>query len=173
MTLRQPYQVSILKHIIASVTVPVLGAPTQHPPHEMDLKSGQSLDHLSFSLFSIFVPAVLLDRNNSGSEILDPFILLAIWASLLPPHPPVPDPIPLFPPPHFSHPGHSLPLPPFIIPFPLLSGIEVSSLGPFCLLNFLQSLGCILDILYFLANIHLLVSTHHAFPFGSGLPHSG
>jgi hypothetical protein len=36
----------------------------------MDLKLSQSLDLLSFSLISIFVPAVLLDRNNSGSEIL-------------------------------------------------------------------------------------------------------
>jgi hypothetical protein len=36
----------------------------------MDLKLGWSLDCLSLSLFSIFVPAVLLDRNNSESEIL-------------------------------------------------------------------------------------------------------
>jgi hypothetical protein len=31
---------------------------------------GLSLNLLSLSLFSIFVPAVLLDRNNSGSEFL-------------------------------------------------------------------------------------------------------
>jgi hypothetical protein len=31
---------------------------------------GLSLDILSLSLFSIFVPAVLLDRNNSASEFL-------------------------------------------------------------------------------------------------------
>ena len=30
----------------------------------------QSLDDLSFSLCSIFVPAFPLDRNNSGSKIL-------------------------------------------------------------------------------------------------------
>jgi hypothetical protein len=36
----------------------------------MDSKLGHSLDHLSLSLFSSFVPAVLLDRNNSGSEFL-------------------------------------------------------------------------------------------------------
>ena len=40
------------------------------PPHEMDLKLYQSLDLLSLSLFSIFVPAIVLDRNNFGSEIL-------------------------------------------------------------------------------------------------------
>jgi hypothetical protein len=33
-------------------------------------KLGQSLEFLSLSLFSIFVSAVLLDRNNSGSEFL-------------------------------------------------------------------------------------------------------
>jgi hypothetical protein len=38
------------------------------PRYEMDLKSGWSLDCFSFSLFSIFDPVVLLDRNNSGSE---------------------------------------------------------------------------------------------------------
>jgi hypothetical protein len=36
----------------------------------MNPKLGQSLDYLSFSLFSIFVLAVLLDKNTSGSEIL-------------------------------------------------------------------------------------------------------
>jgi hypothetical protein len=37
---------------------------------QMDPKLVQSLNRNSFSLFFIFVPAVLLDRNNSGSEIL-------------------------------------------------------------------------------------------------------
>ena len=36
----------------------------------MDPKLGWSLDDLSFSCYSIFIPAVVLDRNNSGSEIL-------------------------------------------------------------------------------------------------------
>ena len=40
------------------------------PPHDMDSKMSQSLDRLSLSFFSVFVPAVLLDRHNSGSEIL-------------------------------------------------------------------------------------------------------
>jgi hypothetical protein len=40
------------------------------PPLEMDCNFGQSLDLLSLSLLSIFVPAVLLHRNNSGSELL-------------------------------------------------------------------------------------------------------
>ena len=77
-----------------------------------------------------------------------------------------------FPLPH-SHPGPSLPLTPVIIFFPLLSGTEASSLGPFCLLYLLQSVGFILGILCFLANIHLPVNTYHACPFGSELPHSG
>jgi len=66
-----------------------------------------------------------------------------------------------------------LSLPPMIIFFPLLSEIEASSLGPSCLLHFLLSVGCILGVLYFLVNIHLSVSTYHACPFGSELPHSG
>jgi hypothetical protein len=39
------------------------------PLLERDPKLGWSLDLLSLSLFSIFVPAVLLDRSNSGSEL--------------------------------------------------------------------------------------------------------
>jgi hypothetical protein len=34
---------------------------------ELDLNLDLSLDLLSCRLFSIFLPAVLLDRNNSGS----------------------------------------------------------------------------------------------------------
>ena len=37
---------------------------------EMDPNLGLSLDCLSLRLLSIFVSAVLLDRNNSGSEFL-------------------------------------------------------------------------------------------------------
>ena len=40
------------------------------PSHEIDPKLGESLDLLSSSLLSIFVPAVLLDRKSSESEIL-------------------------------------------------------------------------------------------------------
>jgi hypothetical protein len=66
-----------------------------------------------------------------------------------------------------TSPGPSLPLPPVIISFPLLNGIEASSLGPFCLLktDLLWSVGCILGILYFLANIHISGSTYHAYSF--------
>jgi hypothetical protein len=62
-------------------------------------------------------------------------------------------------------PSPSLPLPPVIISFPFLSGIEDSSPGHFCLLHLLWSVGCILGILYVLANIHLSLSTYHACPF--------
>jgi hypothetical protein len=57
--------------------------------------------------------------------------------------------------------------------FHLLSGIEASSLGPSFLFNFSGSVGYIVGILYFLANIHSSVSTYHACPFGFRLPHSG
>ena len=40
------------------------------PPLKMDHNFNLSLYLLSLSLFSIFVPAVLLGRNNSGSEFL-------------------------------------------------------------------------------------------------------
>ena len=39
-------------------------------PTKKDSNLGWSLDCLSFSLFSIFVPAVFVDRRNSGLEIL-------------------------------------------------------------------------------------------------------
>ena len=39
-------------------------------PLEMDPDLGQSLKLLSLSLFSIFVPAFLLDRNSSEPEFL-------------------------------------------------------------------------------------------------------
>jgi hypothetical protein len=41
------------------------------------------------------------------------------------------------------------------------------------LFNFLESVGCAMDIMYFLANIHLSLSIYNAYPFGSRLPHSG
>ena len=161
--------------------------------HEMDPKLFWSLEHPFFSLFSIFVPNISFGQARLWVRNLDyglvtpspysrpclqdyifPFILLAL-SGLLSCPPPISDPAPLFassP----SHPDPSLPLPPVIIFFPPLSGIEGSSLVPFCLLTFLSSVDCILGILYFfffLANIHLLVSTYHTCPFGSELPHSG
>lgn len=99
--------------------------------------------------------------NSSGPQgffpVFPPYLILFPF-SLTPP---------LF------HPGSSLPLPLMIISFPLPTGTEAPSLGLFCLLHFLRSVGCILDVLYFLANIHLSVRTYHACPLGSGLPHWG
>jgi hypothetical protein len=58
--------------------------------------------------------------------------------------------------------------------FSLPSGTEVSSLGPFSLLSFLNSVNNILGILYFFfANIHLVVSTYYACPSGSEILQSG
>ena len=71
--------------------------------------------------------------------------------------------------------GPSPPPPPLLIDFfSLPSGTEASSRGHFSLLSFLSSVDCVFGILYFfLANIHVLVSTYHACPFGSELLHSG
>jgi hypothetical protein len=43
----------------------------------------------------------------------------------------------------------------------------------FLLVILLTVCGLCLGILYFLVNMHLSVSTYHACPFGSGVPHSG
>jgi len=72
-----------------------------------------------------------------------------------------------------THVSHSLPLLPLQFLFWFLRGIEASSYGSFCLLNFLQSVGCIIGILYFLDNVHFLVIIYYARSFGPGLPHSG
>ena len=70
-------------------------------------------------------------------------------------------------------PSPSLPLCYCFFSFP--KETEVSSLGHFSLWTFLSSVDCILGTLYFyfLANIHLLVSTYHVCHFGPELPHSG
>jgi hypothetical protein len=60
-----------------------------------------------------------------------------------------------------------------IILFHILSGIEASLLRLSCLLNFLRSVGDILDILYCFTNIHLSMSTYNACNFECGLAHSG
>jgi hypothetical protein len=58
--------------------------------------------------------------------------------------------------------------------FSLPSGTEASLLGHFSLLSFLNSVDCILGILYFLlTTIHLLVSTYYECPFGPEFPHLG
>jgi hypothetical protein len=109
---------------------------------------------------------------------LFPFFLLALRASVLFPHP-IPDQVSLSAPtPHPLPCPLSLPPSPLMIAFFCLpSGTEVSSLGHFSLVTFLSSVDCILVswvfCTFFLANIHLLVSTYHACPFGSELPHSG
>ena len=98
-----------------------------------------------------------------------PLILLAPMSSFLSPHLHIWScfPFPLTCPSPTQIP--SFPLPPVIIFFSLSSGIEASSLGPFCLLTFLSSVDCILGIL---ANIHLLVNRYHASLFGSEFPHT-
>jgi hypothetical protein len=100
---------------------------------------------------------------------LFPFFLLALRPSVLFPHL-IPDHVPLFPS-LFPFPHRFLPPSPLVISlFSLLSGIEVSSLGPFGLLMFLSSVHSTLTILYFfggMGNIHLMVSTYSACSFRS------
>lgn len=75
--------------------------------------------------------------------------------------------------PPLSHLVSSLSLPPMTILFSLLSEIQASPLGPFILFGFFGSVEHSMGFLYFTARIHLWMSTHHACPFGSGIPHSG
>ena len=116
---------------------------------------------------------------------LFPFFLLVLRASVLFTHP-IPDEVPLSPQPPslWTFPSRSLPPSPLVIAFfSLPSGTGASSLWPFSFfLSFLSFVDTILSILYFvclffvclfLASIHLLVSTLHACPFVSELPHSG
>lgn len=57
-----------------------------------------------------------------------------------------------------SYPVSSLHLPPTTISFPLLSKIQVSSLGPSCWFSFFGSVEFSTSILNFIANIYLSVS---------------
>jgi hypothetical protein len=57
--------------------------------------------------------------------------------------------------------------------FPLLIVIQASLLVAFFSFNFFGSLGIIMCILYFTANIYLSVSTYHVCTCGHGLPRSG
>ena len=75
------------------------------------------------------------------------------------PSPLITDHAPPFTFPPLSQTGSLLPLPPMILLFHLLSGIEASSHGSFFLLNFLRSMDCTMGILSFLDNIHLSVNT--------------
>jgi hypothetical protein len=56
---------------------------------------------------------------------------------------------------------------------PLLSEIQASSLVPSFLFGFFGSVEHSMNILCFMANIHLQVSTYDICPFGTRLPHSG
>jgi hypothetical protein len=60
-----------------------------------------------------------------------------------------------------------------IIMLPLRSRTEAPTLWSPFLLNFIWSVSCVVHILNFLPNIHSLLSTHHVYPFVSGLPRSG
>jgi hypothetical protein len=57
--------------------------------------------------------------------------------------------------------------------FPLLRGIEVSTLWSSFFLSFMCFANCILGILSFWANIHLSVSVYYVCSFMNGLPHLG
>ena len=105
-------------------------------------------------------------RLSSPTSRILIFIHFAGSLGISPVYPTTPDPVPVF---HSSSPlppRTSLPLPPMTISCPLLSEIEASSFGHFCLIHFLTVCGLyILSILYFLANKHLYVSAYPDCPF--------
>ena len=96
---------------------------------------------------------------------LFPFFLPALRASALFSHP-----IPLLPPTPSTLPPRSLPPTPLVNPF---FSLPSETWALYLVHLFLSSVDCILDILYFFSNNHLLVSTYHACLFGSALSHSG
>jgi hypothetical protein len=63
--------------------------------------------------------------------------------------------------------------PPMGILIPILTRTEVSTLWSSFFLRFMWFVNCILSILNFWANIHLLVSADHVGSFVIDLPHSG
>jgi hypothetical protein len=83
-------------------------------------------------------------------------------------------PLPLDCPPPSTFPLRSLSPSQLVIAFfSLPSGTELSSFGHFSLLSFVRSVNCIWCILYFfLANIHLLVSSYDACHSESESTHS-
>jgi hypothetical protein len=131
---------------------------------------------LSLSSYSL-LPTGYLSRGSL--HLLLPkvayfLILLALSASLLSyPHPTIPDHVPS--PPPLSHSDALFPLPPMISFLFLPGEIEASLFGPFCFLTFFSSFCGFYPrhSVHFWLIIHLLVSTYHACPFGSELPHSG
>ena len=113
--------------------------------------------------------AIFSSSSQTATYFL--FDFLTFYTSLQ--SPPLPDTSPLISFPSFLHPKSSLPPPLTSILFPLLREILASPLGSSWLFNFAGSLDYSMFFLYFMAYIQLKVSTHHACPFGSGLPHSG
>ena len=124
--------------------------------------------HQASSIPSLWDFLEVTSRTPAPGSCIFLFILLATWASLRSSLSPTSYfPLPLF------YPCPSFSLLPMTILFSLLSRIQASSLGASFLIKFFGSVGYIMSILYFLENIHSLVSTYNACHFGSGLPHSG
>jgi hypothetical protein len=126
-----------------------------------------------FFLKSVFNPYWVLGASHIlglwDSSILCSCIFKFILLDSSPVSP-IADLYPIFIPFHLTRLCFSLPLPPKVIFYPLLSRTEIDSLGPFFLLNFLWSIGCTVSIL---ATIYLSLSICHACPFGTRLPWSG
>jgi hypothetical protein len=116
------------------------------PPYPWSLGLSRALPHIAVYFVSISWPSGLLYS-------LSLYLILSIF---------------FYPPPSFSYPGLSLPQPLKIILFPILSGNETPTLGPSFFFSFRWSMSCIMDILNFLANIHLSVNTYHRCPLSFG-----
>jgi hypothetical protein len=120
-------------------------------------------------------------KPPTSQSCLYPFFVLSLRASVIFPHP-ILYQVPLSPQLTFpsTFPSESLlPSPLVIAYFSLPCGIEASSFEHFSLVEHFEFCGLYLGyfgfcfVLYCFVNIHLLVSTHQAYPFGSLLAHSG
>jgi hypothetical protein len=72
-----------------------------------------------------------------------------------------------------SYPVPSIHLAPMTILFSLLCVIHTPLLRTSFSFNFFGSVGYVMGILYFMANIHLSLSIYHVCPFGFEVPHTG
>ena len=133
------------------------------------------LRSLPLSPESFFPPGCLIHSRVSPTSTswtwLFPFFLLPLGLQYFSPCHPIPDLVPLLPSLSLFHPVPSLPLLSVVDLFSLLSGTEAFSLWFVNLLEF-----CGLYPRYsahFLASIHLLLSTYHAWFFGFELVYSG
>jgi hypothetical protein len=135
--------------------------PLETPPHSvkwLDASTPLSICQALAETLRRQLYQVLVSKHFTASPIVSRFGV-CIWDG--------------FPGREVSAPHFVSIFPPVGILFPFLRSAEVSILWTSFFLSFMWSVNCILGILSFRANIHLLVSTYHVSSFVIGLPHSG